>query len=69
MSFSRSVSGLIRDMSFGKSVSGLIREMSFGRSVSDLIRDTVFLLINAPGALTFSKRGALIREKISKLTS
>jgi hypothetical protein len=30
---------------------------------------TVFLLINAPGALTFSKRGALIREKISKLTS
>jgi hypothetical protein len=24
---------------------------------------TVFLLINAPGALTFSKRGALIREK------
>jgi hypothetical protein len=30
---------------------------------------TVFLLINALGALTFSKREALIREKISKLTS
>jgi hypothetical protein len=30
---------------------------------------TVFLLMNAPGALTFSKRGVLIREKISKLTS